>query len=348
MDEKLALHSQQFSIFPSFSHSSMLSNSNSSSFYSSIRNRLRGIIKIFIPIILFIVGIWVWFFKKDAYIPIQGLSPYTLLINTQYITPDFINTNFKNFKSVYTDHIEFLGSLLYAPSSPSPEIVVVTSLTRGRYTRDYMDRLINTRKQSILKSGNDGRIGLYMTENPDSKAAGNPPRMSPMKMVRGAMHTFPKAEWIVYLAEYAVMDWNSTFDLSVERLEPEITRGVPIVPNSVILSYRFNKVKNMNFVIPHDGERLDPTWFAVRNPGGIPLMEFWGDDMFELSKKNEFIGRESLEHLLQWHPSFLGRTGLTSLNYSGLNVKIVDECKDMSNLNCMKSMAKILEEIEKN
>lgn len=205
-----------------------------------------------------------------------------------------------------------------------PALVIVTVIDDNKHPRDYIERIIENRREYaeshgyglLIKFANDYAKFVEVSYNHQATWAR-------VAVAMEAEVSFPKAEWIWYLADEALImdaDYEPLTDLlAPDALEGKMRRQIPVMryENTHIRTYRNNRVQDVSFVMTLDSQMLNTdSFFYKNNPSSRALLQLWADPLYRKFKR--FQGeREALGHVMQWHTQFLVRTAAVDAKYLG-------------------------------
>lgn len=200
----------------------------------------------------------------------------------------------------------------------SPEVVIVTGID---FETNELSHLVNI-VQNRVNYAEAQKYGIYVRwvqeflpilqpgEKNDYKSVAR------LSILRNAMYAFPKAKYFWYLHDNSmIMKYDVDllkYLLNEDVLSPILMRDQPLIPpKGIIHTFKNQLASEVEFLITQMDQDLNADSFIFKNSFfAKALLEFWSDSLFR--KYHGFVNKieDSLLHLLQWHPVFLGRTGI--------------------------------------
>lgn len=214
-------------------------------------------------------------------------------------------------KKSFLDH----GKLVYRKNH-SPDTVIVTLIDFENYELETLVSVVQNRVDYAQKHN----YGVYVrwiqefTPLLASQNLENSGSFCKTLIMRAALHAFPNSKRFVFIEDTSLI---TNFKLSVENnlLNPKILdvallRDAPILPDSVIKTYKHLDLSDVSIIIPHTKENkiLTSTFIISNDIYGKAFIEYINDPLikdFEWENLNHCIG-----HILQWHPALLAKTAI--------------------------------------
>lgn len=246
----------------------------------------------------------------------DGNNRYVLKPDDKPLTDDEVKKTTDQVllvKRSFLDH----GKLVYKDEN-GPEVVVVTLIDFDKYDVETLVKIVQNR----VDYAQIHDYGVYirwiqeffpLVENQNLQQSYE--YYKPLIM-RSAFQAFPNAKHIFFVEEEALlMDLSISLEkhiLDPAVLEMSILKNVPVVPGSNIRTYNHFPVEHAKVIIPQDNDgELNLSCFIVSTDmHGRTFLDYLNDPLIRgyYWKNNELSN--SVGHILQWHPTFLGRTAL--------------------------------------
>ncbi|KAK7203900.1 galactosyl transferase GMA12/MNN10 family-domain-containing protein [Myxozyma melibiosi] len=192
-----------------------------------------------------------------------------------------------------------------------PSVVLVLGLDYKAYKNDYLQKIIDNRKEYADAQG----YGLYVRDIHDFDSRVNDPEKNEWKkmpLIRAAIDQHPRSDYFWYLDQNALI-MNPNLNLEEHITDPKklntlVLRDIPIVPpDGTIRTYRHVPADRMKFIISQDHEGLQTGSFILKNEEYSKfVLDSWSDKLYQeytFAKKD----KGALEHLAQWHPTVLSK-----------------------------------------
>lgn len=195
----------------------------------------------------------------------------------------------------------------------SPQVVLVLALDPNS-NLNYLERLIANRRE-YAKAHGYGLFSMFVTDFKDlyEDSQTQSLRWAALAVCREAMYAFPRASHFWYLDQDALvldMGLDIMADIVAPRkLGPLMQRGVPVVRAlPYVHTHQANEAKSAELIFTQDEVGMNPRSFVFKNTQtAVALLEQWQDPSY---RHHQGFGRstaDALNHLVQWHPFFLGR-----------------------------------------
>ncbi|KAK9462519.1 galactosyl transferase GMA12/MNN10 family-domain-containing protein [Lipomyces oligophaga] len=199
-------------------------------------------------------------------------------------------------------------------SDSGPDFVLVLGLDYKNYKIDYLNKVIENRKEYADVHG----YKLYMRDLDEFASLVSDPTRNEYKklpVIRSAMQEYPHAKYFWYLDQNAII-MNPMLKLDehiteLKRLGSLVLRDVPVVPpDSTIRTYKHVPVERMKFIISQDHEGFQTGSFILKNEEYSKyVVDSWFDKLYQ-EFNFEKRDRGALEHIAQWHPTILSKMAI--------------------------------------
>jgi mannan polymerase II complex MNN11 subunit len=220
----------------------------------------------------------------------------------------------------------------------------------------HLERIIANRRQYAKARG----YGVFSMSVDQFKhiyedSVSHSSRWAMLPVCREAMHAFPNAKYFWYLDQDAlILDMSLDIEKDImapRKLGPMMLRGIPVVRRlPYVHTYKNNDPKMVEFVFTQDEIGMNSRSFIFKNGDSAKaLVDLWQDASFRHHDGFDRSDIDALNHLIQWHPFYLGRTAViptrklaavpdvtsehmsaevaTSLQYKDGDAVIVIECQ---------------------
>ncbi|KAF8471984.1 galactosyl transferase [Kalaharituber pfeilii] len=190
-------------------------------------------------------------------------------------------------------------------------VVLVTVLDRKKYSAEYLEKVIENRKEYAEAHG----YGLFIRDLTDYDMGTAPAGWARIPATRHAMSLFDESEWFWYLDQNSII-MNPSLGIqshvtAQRRLGSLMLRNVPIVPpDSVIRTYRHTPPERIHFILTQDHDGLNPGSFLIKQGSWARyFLDVWMDPLF-INYNFRRAEQMALEHIVQWHPTILVKLAL--------------------------------------
>lgn len=211
------------------------------------------------------------------------------------------------------------STYIFDPDSKTQfPIVIVTTIDLDKYSAEDAAKIIQNREQYAKIHG----FALYVRYAQDfigkyhvskhQKAS-----WAKIYTTRAAMTAFPTAQWVWYVdANILISNMHeSVYEQllsSPKAMESRLIRKVPVVKaTDYIRTFQYTKAHDIQLIMSQDDIGLNPASFLLRNgEWAASWLDFWGDQTLLTYNNFDRGDASALNHLIQWHVSYLSKLGL--------------------------------------
>lgn len=235
-------------------------------------------------------------------------------------------------------------SSFWRTSPKSPEVILVTGINPEKFSAEYLEKLIENRKRYAEKWG----YGIYVRLSTDFRdkyetTMTKSPSWAKLSILRAGIHAFPEAKHFWNLDAHVLIEDMST-DIVSDLIEPKrlsslMYRDRQVVrSSSIIKTYKHTSPENVRLILSPDQIGVSASSFILANLDldrtidfagagynrnnvqkykgsdrgqfAKVLLDYWNDPATRAYYQNDRSESSALNHMLQWHASFLSRTAI--------------------------------------
>lgn len=231
---------------------------------------------------------------------------------------DSLNSIDEELKQITTVKTNFFnhGKFVFNPKLVSPEIVLVTALDYEKYDQAYLTKILENRLNYARSHGYGVFMQWLQQYVPLIKDFQNNRDWAKLFLLRNAMYAFPNAKYFWFLEENSlIMRYDIElfkYLLNPSNLDAIMMRDHPIIPpNGIIHTFKNTKAENVNLMLTQFDSHLNLDSFIIKNSlNSKILIEFWSNPLFRSYHNFPNHEESALQHILQWHPTFLAHTAI--------------------------------------